>query len=225
MALSHSPNSISSSLIYNIDPLNSRCYTGSGITVNGLTSFGSGTLINGVGFTSTNGGCFTFDGTNDYIDFGSSFLTNQSYSLEFVFKTTTTNVSVMAGKWTGAGTDWWAGVYNDSKFRFSCNVIPSSKIDIISTMNVNDDVIRNIVATCDANTYIIRLYVNGVLNATGNGTTSPIDPGGIFTFSKFGSSGSFHLAGTLYNFKVYNRALSAAEIKQNFEATRDRYGI
>ena len=224
MGLGHSPTIITEGLVYAIDPLNTRCYSGSGLTVNGLTSFGSGTLINGVGFTSTNGGCFTFDGTNDYIDFGSSFLTNQSYSLEFVFKTTTTNVSVMAGKWTG-GADWWAGVYNDSKFRFSCNVIPSSKIDIISTMNVNDDVIRNIVATCDANTYIIRLYVNGVLNATGNGTTSPQDPGGIFTFSKFGSSGNFYLAGTLYNFKVYNRALSATEIKQNFEATRDRYGI
>ena len=224
MGLAHSPSSVSSSLIYNIDPLNTRCYSGSGITVNGLTSFGSGTLINGVGFTSTNGGCFTFDGTNDYIDFGTSFLTNQSYSLEFVFKTSTTNISVLAGKFNG-GTDWWAGVFNDSKFRFSCNVLTSGKVDISTTMNVNDNVIRNIVATCDANTYITRIYVNGVLNATGNGTTSPIDPGGIFTFSKFGSSGSFHLAGTLYNFKVYNRALSATEIKQNFEATRDRYGI
>jgi len=223
MGLAHSPSSVSSSLIYNIDPLNTRCYSGSGITVNGLTSFGSGTLINGVGFTSTNGGCFTFDGTNDYIDFGSSFLTNQSYSLEFVFKTTTTNVSVLAGKFNG-GIDWWAGVYNDSKFRFSCNVAPG-KVDIISTMIVNDGVIRNIVATCDANTYITKLYVNGVLNATGNGTTSPIDPGGIFTFSKFGSGYEYYLNGTLYNFKVYNRALSATEIKQNFEATRDRYGI
>lgn len=224
MALSHSPNSISSSLIYNIDPLNSRCYTGSGITVNGLTSFGSGTLINGVGFTSTNGGCFTFDGTNDYIDFGSSFLTNQSYTLEFVFKTSTTNISVMSGKWTG-GTDWWAGIWSTNKFMFSCNIVSSSKIDIQSSMNVNDNVIRQVVTTCDATSFISRLYVNGVLDATGIGNAAPIDPGGIFTFSKFGSSSGFYFAGTLYNFKVYNRALSAAEIKQNFEATRDRYGI
>jgi Neuraminidase (sialidase) len=92
-------------------------------------------------------------------------------------------------------------------------------------MNVNDNVIRQVVTTCDATSFISRIYVNGVLDATGIGNAAPIDPGGIFTFSKFGSSSGFYFNGTLYNFKVYNRALSAAEIKQNFEATRDRYGI
>ena len=224
MGLSHSPTIVMDGLVYAIDPLNIRCYPGSGITVNGLTSFGSGELVNGVGFTSTNGGSFVFDGTNDYIDFGSFFLTNQSYSLEFIFKTTTTNISVLAGKYTG-GTAWWAGIWSTYKFMFNCNVVPSGNIDISTSMNVNDGVIRNIVATCDANTYIIRLYVNGVLNATGNGTTSPQDPGGIFTFSKFGSAYEYYFNGTLYNFKVYNRALSAQEIKQNYNATKKRYGL
>jgi hypothetical protein len=224
MGLGHSPTIITDGLVYAIDPANSRSYTGSGITVNGLASFGSGTLVNGVGFTSTNGGSFVFDGTNDYIDFGTSFLTNQSYSLEFVFKTTTTNVSVMAGKYNG-GTDWWAGIWSSYKFLFSSNILPSASINISTSMNVNDGVIRNIVATCDANTYIIRLYVNGVLNATGNGTTSPQDPGGIFTFSKFGSVYEYYFNGTLYNFKVYQKALSATEVKQNYNATKKRYGL
>jgi len=35
----------------------------------------------------------------------------------------------------------------------------------------------------------------------------------------------YQLAGRLSSGKIYNRALSASEIKNNFEATRDRYGI
>ena len=29
----------------------------------------------------------------------------------------------------------------------------------------------------------------------------------------------------IFSFQIYNRALSAQEIKNNYEATRDRYGI
>jgi hypothetical protein len=31
--------------------------------------------------------------------------------------------------------------------------------------------------------------------------------------------------GNISNFKVYNRALTAAEIQQNFNATRSRYSV
>jgi hypothetical protein len=39
------------------------------------------------------------------------------------------------------------------------------------------------------------------------------------------SIGFWGLNGNISQLQIYNRALSAAEIKQNFEATRDRYGI
>jgi hypothetical protein len=39
------------------------------------------------------------------------------------------------------------------------------------------------------------------------------------------SIGFWGLNGNISQVQIYNRALSAAEIKQNFEATRDRYGI
>ena len=73
MGLGHSPSIVTDGLIFSIDAGNSRCYSGSGITVNGLVGIG-GTLVNGVGFTSTNSGSFTFDGTNDYVDISNSNL-------------------------------------------------------------------------------------------------------------------------------------------------------
>ena len=67
MGLGHSPSIVMDGLLFSIDAGNSRCYSGSGLTANGLVGGLGGTLANGVGFGSTNSGFFTFDGTNDYI--------------------------------------------------------------------------------------------------------------------------------------------------------------
>jgi len=60
---------ISDGLIFGIDAANPRSYTGSGITVDGLIAGLGATLVNGVAFSSLNNGSFTFDGTNDYLNF------------------------------------------------------------------------------------------------------------------------------------------------------------
>ena len=69
MGLAHSPSIISDGLIFYLDAANSRSYSGSGNTANGLVGGIGGTLVNGVGFTSSNNGLFSFDGSNDYINF------------------------------------------------------------------------------------------------------------------------------------------------------------
>lgn len=40
-----------------------------------------------------------------------------------------------------------------------------------------------------------------------------------------GATGDYMWNGNISNFSIHNRALSAAEIQQNFNATRSRYGI
>jgi hypothetical protein len=56
---------ITDGLIFYYDLYNSRCYNGTGTSVNDLSNnLNEGSLINGVGFTQS---YFSFDGTNDYI--------------------------------------------------------------------------------------------------------------------------------------------------------------
>ena len=55
-----------------IDAGNTASYPGTGSTVTDLTGTQNGTLINGVSYSSTNGGSFVFDGINDYITFGTN---------------------------------------------------------------------------------------------------------------------------------------------------------
>ena len=99
MGLTHSPKIPTDGLLFGVDAANPRCYPGTGTSIDDLLLVASpvnqpvkhranstitddnqphfpvaGTLTNGVGFTSENGGAFTFDGTDDYIEFISETL-------------------------------------------------------------------------------------------------------------------------------------------------------
>ena len=99
MGLTHSPKISTDGLLLGVDAANPRCYPGTGTSIDDLLLVASpvnqpvkhranstitddnqphrpvaGTLENGVGFTSENGGAFTFDGTDDYIVFNSETL-------------------------------------------------------------------------------------------------------------------------------------------------------
>lgn len=72
------------------------------------------------------------------------------------------------------------------------------------------------------------LYVNGVLvnSNTLTGTLSTNTNGcSIGVYGGFNGGRSYYLNGTIGNVKVYNRALLASEVAQNFAALRRRYGI
>ena len=59
---------VSSGLVMHLDAGNVASYSGSGTTWTDISGNGNhGTLINGVGFTSSNNGALVFDGTNDYV--------------------------------------------------------------------------------------------------------------------------------------------------------------
>jgi len=71
----------------------------------------------------------------------------------------------------------------------------------------------------------IRSYFNGIPNITA------ALPAGTFTYNgttsayQVGSPGGSWFPGEIPLMKIYNRALSAAEVQQNFNALRGRYGI
>ena len=72
MGLIHSPSFVIDGLVSHIDAANTRCYPGNGTNATGLITATGCTLQGGVGFSTTNSGFFTFDGSNDYLDFGNS---------------------------------------------------------------------------------------------------------------------------------------------------------
>lgn len=247
MGLEHSPLVATDGLIFYLDAANTRSYSGSGLTVNGLVGIG-GTLINGVGFTTSNSGSFFFDGTNDYISTGNIDLstTNKitvscwvkilnyrevSNSSNIVFEFSSNFNSSSTG-FVAAFADGSA-VYS-SLFPIALGVRGNSGYDLaaFSKTLVNDLAWHNWTCIFDkslssGNENI--LYIDGILR------TSILNPMTADNSNNFASDKLYignrgdgnNIAGNanISDFKIYNRALTAQEIIQNFNATKRRYGL
>jgi hypothetical protein len=164
---------------------------------------------------------FSFNGSNDKLTLSTNTLLSgtQDYTIEAVFRTTTAgsvdyifgNYGVAAG--ASGGLEYY--VYQNR-----LNNYISGNVQSATNLNANQWYISSVVR----NGTTITHYLNGQPDGSGTSgsgisTTNPftIGNGHDYTSEAFG--------GTIAAVKVYNRALSAVEILQNFNALRIRYGI
>lgn len=98
-------------------------------------------------------------------------------------------------------------------------------------VNINDNTDKMLTASWTQSTGIAKIYLNGVLQSTQNtGITSAVAlaDGKITIGTDYNSIGSGTLnkyLGNIYQASIYNRTLTDAEVQQNFNATRSRYGV
>jgi len=99
--------------------------------------------------------------------------------------------------------------------------IGTPSITSSSTITVN--IWYNISFTCDGT--ISTLYLNGV--NVGTSANIPSGFGSSFFIGHLtdGASSGEYFKGSISSFQVYGRSLTAAEVSQNFNATRKTYGI
>ena len=83
---------ISSGLLMHVDAGNASSYPGTGTVLTDLTGNYNATLVNGVGFTSTDGGALVFDGVDDYATFGNvlNFDDSSTFSVSIWFNNSQT---------------------------------------------------------------------------------------------------------------------------------------
>jgi hypothetical protein len=216
MALSHSPQIVRDGLVLYLDPANTKSYPGSGTTFFDLSKNINATLVNGVLISNNR---ITLDGVNDYINTNTdSFDVSASIAFEFVVRLSTiTQNKVLIGKYDGSAPDMWIGFRNDLQY------FTAGYYGLQTPFVVTDNVFRHYVITRDTANTINKLYVNGNLITTN--WIVRTNPRGNLMIGKFGVSADFYFPGDLGFIKIYNRNLSEPEIKQNFNATRGRYGI
>ena len=219
MASAAGPNIVTDGLVLSLDAANINSYTGSGTTWTDISGKGNdGTLTNGPTFSSDNNGNIVFDGSNDYVSIPNVAL-SRNCSILFWFKDNN------PGNWTDTftfqtGDDGTAGrlekngtvayQYNWYRSGFVSGTIlfnhTGTKYDFISL--VFDD--TN--ATC---------YQNAVQTAQSAssdfGSASTIHFGKRFTGQ--------HWRGNIAEVLIYNRALTALEVKQNYNAHKGRFGL
>ena len=232
MGLKHHPRVVTNGLVFYVDAANTRSYSGSGITVNGLIGGIGGTLVNGVGFSSVNSGYFSFDGTNDYIDCG-NFLDNPSDFTAIAWQKTSavTNVQMIVAKLVNysSGAGWAMFVRGD---------IPTQGLSVLLQTDasrwiiyycsklVNDNNWHHIAAVI-TNKVVTALYVDGISYSISIGAGSPITTISNSVNVRIGrdEANEYIFSGNISNAQLYNRALTQQEILQNYNATKKRYGL
>lgn len=218
MAVKAGPRIVGGGLILDVDAAVSRSYSGSGLTANGLIGGIGGTLVNGVGFTTANNGAFTFDGSNDYINFGNSSAVQQSSgTLSAWAKSSSPGVGYrgIIAKQGAYGLFYVDGVL--VAYDWPADVPRSTGI------NIADNTWKNVVLTYQSGVSNgTRIYINGASALT---TTITIQSQVANLFGGAEANASQFSACQASSFKMYNRALTAQEVLQNYNSSKKRYGL
>lgn len=223
MALQHSPSVVTSGLVLCLDAANSRSYPGSGTVWTDVSGNGNtGTLTNGPTYNSTNLGSIVFDGVDDKVITTLSPLYNSTTWEAWVY--CTANVSsynMFMGDWLP-----YFGFYGGNSLYFS-NIMGGAQQTIQTTSDLSLNTWYQAVFTTAFNgtNTTASIYTNSILTASNLQTGAQGGPGGTFTVGDGNNSTWYPFQGKVSGVKIYNRALSAAEVTQNFNALRGRYGI
>jgi hypothetical protein len=217
---------VSDGLVFYIDAANPRSYSGTGLTANGLVGGIGATLINGVGFTSSNNGSFIFDGSDDRINLpiNPSLDISESITLEsFIYPTAYKNIGGPGSFIISKPDSYYLELSPEGKIRVAF-ISLSSEIYYDGNNTVPLNSWSHIVVTRDKNNSTINIYFNGTLDRSLSSITGNIKVQQIYAvmMGSF-SGGDYQLFGRIANAKIYNRALSATEILQNYNATKGRY--
>jgi hypothetical protein len=235
MTISYNPRIITDGLVMCLDAGNRKSYPGSGTTWADISGGGNtGTLTNGPTYSSANGGSIVFDGTNDYETLPTNLLvhhTGNPFTFSIWFKTLSTGI-ILGQQNTStpnSATGYVPAIYvgTDGKLYTSCFWGGAVSNQSISPVAVDDGNWYNITVTFSSGSQIS--YLNGVSYATLAKTqTSYSSTYYYFLGSGSGSSwtnfpASPYFNGSISNALYYTKALTAAEIRQNYNALKPRY--
>jgi hypothetical protein len=207
-----------------------------------LVSSAQGTLVNGTVWNRSNQGTFAFDGTNDYIEIPfENILTDCTF--ELVFKATSTALYqyplAIRNNSVGSSYAFYMDMNDPDGSSFAQTMwtywnsggSPNSVIPKTGTYgDWNDSTWRHYVFTrSTTNSPHTFHYMNGNLvpniNRSGDQTTQFGNGSGykLYLGSINGSGGFF--SGNLPIVNIYNTALSADQIKQNYNKYKSRFNL
>lgn len=177
-------------------------------------------------------GAFSFNGVNSWVNIGPStrYLPMPQFTLESWHRSSGLGAGMSTNGLWGLTYAIICNIFsNGSATFYTYNSDTSTYFSTVSTTGVNllNNTWTHLAYVVGATTS--QIYVNGVLNATVNnsGTYS-----GTNQWSSMDALIGNNPNDAIYRFngeipvaKIYNRALTAAEVQQNFNALRGRYGI
>ena len=213
----YGPRTVTNGLVLALDAADKNSYIGSGTTWNDLSGNNRiGILTNGPTFNGSNGGVIVFDGVDDYVNNSQLTITgNQSFSWGAWIRPTATGTPVFFGNnsaglgmvsyWDSANNKVRVGTWGFDRLTSGTTILPSTWGYTFWTWNGTT----------------LTSYTNGIADGTATGFSFNISN----LYTTIGNAvNSQYFNGRISQTLVYNRALSAAEVLQNYNITKGRFG-
>lgn len=232
---------VTSGLMYYIDAGKTSSYSGSGTSMTNIsgTAIGASSLANGPTFTSAGSSSyFTFNGSTNVVytpDMISLFNSpkNESVTLEAWVKTSTDNGVVVSEQGNSPiNTGWHDAQVEIVSGNLRVGIYTASGLANLLVGAVTRNQWQQYTMTFDSGTGVLKGYINGSTSATSAGGISRLSPMDgnapqlyydlMYQDSTSLGDGS-SLAGNWSIFRVYNRALTAAEVLLNYQGSVGRY--
>ena len=230
MSLNHSPAIVTDGLVLCLDAANKRSYPQTGSVWSDLSGNGyTGTLQNAPQFYNYNRGYFTFNGADESTYFGDILDMGYQSMTICAFVKTSSGGGVIVGKHSlrlNTGR-WYLSFTSDGKVR---NIIDvgTGGLALDSITDIRNTGWRMITGVWDRSVGR-KVYIDDKLESSNSQNSSATNMQNSDPFrvgSGSSSNGSTHGAyfnGDIANVSVYNRALTADEVRRNYEATVGRY--
>ena len=235
MSLSHSPLIVRDGLVLCLDAANPRSYPKSGTTWSDLAGANDGALTNGPTFDADDKGSIVFDGTNDYISFGSSLSSVSNVTAQCWIKADSFNRDAIVSYAHPTNQGSW--------LRFAVRTISGTtgKIaiggqfggtshELVGGSTLQQGVYYNVCFTADGNSWscFINSEEESLSVLAGSNTGYDFSYSGLSVFTignlnRYISGNVDNFDGNISNVQIYNRVLTADEIRRNYEATVGRY--
>ena len=216
-------NIVRDGLVLNLDAANFASYVGTGNTISSISGIGySGTLINGSTYSNTSGGSFALDGVNDYIfaPIDTNLFSTEATMIIWLKNTNATPPTSAGTGFLGFGQGQVNDHYPYNNGVAYLSTFRNVRVEAIPLSSTINRALPHMVSvTTDSTNW--RLYQNATLQHT----TASSGPVALSRFTIGYSIDAFFYQGDVYAFMIYNRALSAAEITQNYNAFKNRFGI
>jgi hypothetical protein len=253
MAGNVAPNTVKNGLVLYLDAANTKSYISGSTAWNDVSRTGlNGTLTNGPIFNTGSGGNIVFDGTNDFVNLSSTaYNLGVNFTLQLwvrigrfgggPFNGSQNRASLISNSFTYASNTGFL-LMATSQGTAGQGFVPTvGQETFFFTMGSDQYVMApqpgvlasyrnswvNLTAIVNG-TSPMRGYINGIeissYAAQSNGPSALTYSGAPFVIGHYGNQTEF-LSGSIGNVSVYNRALSAQEILQNYNGTKGRYGL
>jgi hypothetical protein len=226
MGVGYNPKIVTDGLVLCLDAANNKSYPDSGTVWTDLSGNGnSGTLINGPTYSSADNGSIVFDASNDYVsgtNNNSLQLLNDLTVCAWVKLGDASNQGIfekmILSPYNGYGITKQSGYFKFWTASAGSYGYTNSNNTYLSDNNWYYVVGRRLSGNN-------RLFINSILQTD---SQSPLlsDSGQFYVIGRYYSNvDAYYTGGHIAQVSVYNRALSAEEVRQNFNAHRGRYGI